>query len=324
MTQITKSRLTSLILWAKQNNIDEKYLPRDIQNLKNLEVLKLHDLNLKQLPDEIGILTNLRELYLSYNQLTQLPDTIGQLINLEILWIQGNQLSFLPNSLTSLAKLKELAAFDNNLICLPESIQSMTALTDLFLHSNCLDEHTCKEVLAHLTLNRLSLYKQKIHVLDESTFTPALELRNHIFDNLDSLEYDTLKASLNMKANLPWAKKIGIEKLQYWVAVNTEAEGIQDVQGIVGLYTNIDTPKHVWLGWYGVNPEARGRNIGSTLLNFAIATAKLQGYEELHLYTTTDNVYIKARNMYQKRGFNMYKKEKNGTLYYKHHLNENY
>lgn len=88
----SRSELLKIIAWADKNNIPQYRLPRDTEELCNLDALYLNDLKLTYLPDSIGNLSQLTELYVGDNQLTHLPDSIGNLTNLRELNIHDNPL----------------------------------------------------------------------------------------------------------------------------------------------------------------------------------------------------------------------------------------
>ncbi|MGK8264786.1 hypothetical protein [Moraxella nonliquefaciens] len=64
-----RSELLKIIAWADKNNIPQDRLPRDTEELCNLDALYLNDLKLTHLPDWIGKLSQLTELRVSDNQL---------------------------------------------------------------------------------------------------------------------------------------------------------------------------------------------------------------------------------------------------------------
>lgn len=84
--------LLKIIAWADKNNIPQDRLPRDTEELCNLDTLYLDNWELTHLPDSIGKLSQLTTLDVSFNQLTHLPDSIGNLTNLRRLNIHDNPL----------------------------------------------------------------------------------------------------------------------------------------------------------------------------------------------------------------------------------------
>mgnify|MGYP001281250548 CR=1 FL=1 len=159
----------------------------------------------------------------------------------------------------------------------------------------------------------------RIEKLNSARLSDAIELRDCIFDELLPLEYETLEASLDTKKFSEWYAQAQMKTLDYWVALNE----VENLLGLIGLYTEQgDKKSKVWLGWFCVDSNYRGKKVGSRLLDFAIDTAKAAGFGELHLYTTYDNEYKQARFLYEKRGFVKYKElKKDGSVYFKLTLN---
>jgi GNAT superfamily N-acetyltransferase len=112
---------------------------------------------------------------------------------------------------------------------------------------------------------------------------------------------------------------VGMGWCRYWVAVNSDME----VLGITGIYTMLEDSKTYWLGWTGVAPEARGKRIGSKLVDFAISQARNANVNYLKLYTSDIPDYAIACQLYERRGFELinkvatkYKQMTFNTLYY--------
>lgn len=95
--------LLKIIAWADKNNIPQYNLPRDTEELCNLDALYLYGLGLTHLPDSIAKLSQLTELDVSGNELTHLPDWIGKLTNLKKLRITDNPIIELPEYLYQLS-----------------------------------------------------------------------------------------------------------------------------------------------------------------------------------------------------------------------------
>lgn len=152
----------------------------------------------------------------------------------------------------------------------------------------------------------------QIQPLHATTLSSAIALRDAVFPDLGKHEHETLYASL-VPSSYQVHKKLGIIDLSYWTAIDSES---QNISGLIGLYTELDDPDAIWLGWYCVDHKYRGHKIGSRLLSFAIDEAKKRGKSTLHLYTTADEDYATARMQYEKIGFVHYKSVKN-DLYYR-------
>jgi len=130
---------------------DQYLLLRDLTNLKSmfeqleslnlleiyqLEIFDLTNLGLTFLPREIGQLNNLQLLNVSFNQLTELPLEIKFLTNLKELKVNNNQLTTLPLEIKFLTKLVRLNLSNNQLTELPLEIKFLNKLQDLYLIHN--------------------------------------------------------------------------------------------------------------------------------------------------------------------------------------------
>lgn len=98
---------------------------------------------------------------------------------------------------------------------------------------------------------------------------------------------------------------VGVADLgPFWVAVDEQGEVI----GSVGLHRfRRDAGEAVWLSWYCVAPESRGREIGARLLDHAIARAAESGARFLRLYTGDGEVMARAQDVYESRGLRITK-----------------
>jgi Leucine-rich repeat (LRR) protein len=84
---------------------------------------------LKFLPNEIGNLKNLEMLQLKYNWLDSLPDSLGNCVQLKFLYLNRNNLSELPESLGNIAGLKEVyVAGAGQVVLIPESFCDLRLL----------------------------------------------------------------------------------------------------------------------------------------------------------------------------------------------------
>jgi GNAT superfamily N-acetyltransferase len=88
---------------------------------------------------------------------------------------------------------------------------------------------------------------------------------------------------------------------RYWVATSGDK-----VVGTIGLYSYAqDQREALWVGWFAVAPEARGKGTGSQLLDFNIATARQEGMTYMRLYTSTSENEAAAQRLYQSRGLHI-------------------
>jgi RimJ/RimL family protein N-acetyltransferase len=76
------------------------------------------------------------------------------------------------------------------------------------------------------------------------------------------------------------------------------------VLGTTGLYQyKRDAQEAVWVGWFCVDPKARGKGIGQKLIEHTICLAVQAGFRRVRLYTSTDPNEEAAQRLYEKNGF---------------------
>jgi ribosomal protein S18 acetylase RimI-like enzyme len=77
-----------------------------------------------------------------------------------------------------------------------------------------------------------------------------------------------------------------------------------NVLGTTGLYRyKRDADEAVWVAWFCVDVEARGRGIGQKLLDHTVEVAQAAGFRIIRLYTSTDPNEAAAQSVYEKNGF---------------------
>jgi N-acetylglutamate synthase-like GNAT family acetyltransferase len=90
--------------------------------------------------------------------------------------------------------------------------------------------------------------------------------------------------------------------VDYWVVLNKN----DDVIAVTGIYKlKEDSNDVVWLGWYCVRNDQRGKGFGKELLEWTIKKAKERGFKKMRLYTSTDPNEAVAQILYEKMGFNI-------------------
>ena len=117
-------------------------IPKSFGNLENLRVLNLNGNCISSLPEEFGNLKNLEELGMAYNRLKSLPKSIGNLTNLKILDMSNNEISSIPASIGNLTKLEELDLTNNEITKVPSSLQNLKNIKIIKLDISLSDNYT--------------------------------------------------------------------------------------------------------------------------------------------------------------------------------------
>ena len=88
------------------------------------------------------------------------------------------------------------------------------------------------------------------------------------------------------------------------MAFDVYVDEVDLVLGTTGLYRyKKDFDRAVWLSWFCVDPNARGRGIGQALIEHSVARARETGISLMRLYTSTDPNEASAQRLYVRNGF---------------------
>lgn len=95
------------------------------------------------------------------------------------------------------------------------------------------------------------------------------------------------------------------------VAFDLYVDEAGHVLGTTGLYRyNKDAVEAVWVAWFCVDPEARGRGVGQALIDHTVTQARNAGFYRIRLYTSTDPNEAVAQRLYEKNGFKEIRRKK--------------
>jgi ribosomal protein S18 acetylase RimI-like enzyme len=157
-------------------------------------------------------------------------------------------------------------------------------------------------VAARSEAHRATIFA-KIEPLSRVRLASAAALANRVFGDdapgrwfrtsLDrSLYADTVARTFDPNG-------VPLPGVRYWTATDKTGQ----VVGTTGLYEYAsDRYQASWLGWMCVEPRARGRKIGQSLVEKAIGEARADGKAFLRLYTSTDPNEAAAQRLYEKLG----------------------
>jgi ribosomal protein S18 acetylase RimI-like enzyme len=97
------------------------------------------------------------------------------------------------------------------------------------------------------------------------------------------------------------------ELINFWVAIDENS----NVVGITGIYSYLkDREDAIWLAWFCVDPEQRGKGIGKKLIEYTLDVTKKYNKKYFRLYTSSDPNEAAAQYLYEKYGFKIVKEEK--------------
>lgn len=143
--------------------------------------------------------------------------------------------------------------------------------------------------------------------MNADDLTASIDLANSVFWLEAKKKYPEIafSASIGIEPHSSYVTEKGTDDLHYWIA---KEDG--KVLGTVGLYHELETPDRIWIGWFCVSPDARGKGIGRKLLQFTVNRAKSdKEYKEIWLYTSRDPNEAAAQILYDKMGFQIMTEE---------------
>ena len=123
------------------------------------------------------------------------------------------------------------------------------------------------------------------------------------------------RKSLSNEANLKsWKGPEHIlSRLNYWILLDEKDKVI----GVTGLYGYKEIPEEVWLAWFCLDPNVRGKGLGRQLLEWTMTKAKEEGYKVFRLYTSTDPNEAPAQKLYESIGLKVTEEKDDDETPYK-------
>lgn len=143
------------------------YLPKEIGYLRNLRNLYLQNNGLNFLPDEIVNLENLQVISVSDNNLTSLPKEIGKLKNLKDICLYKNKFEYLPKEIGDWENLERLDVACNFLKSIPKEIGKLTKLINIYIENNKLTSLPIKEMCNMNNLRKIYVYDNNLSNVNE-------------------------------------------------------------------------------------------------------------------------------------------------------------
>ncbi len=145
---------------------------------------------------------------------------------------------------------------------------------------------------------------------------PALKLVNSVFPRR---EQGWERADISFPISiLPLGQFItrlaGYPMLKYWIARDRKTN---QIYGTLGCYTRSDDPDAYWGGWMCVDPRQRGNIVGKKLYTVVVRQYRMKGDRAyFRMYTSTDPKEARARAIYERYGFKIYKEKFNPVTGY--------
>ncbi|XP_065255153.1 leucine-rich repeat-containing protein 63 [Emys orbicularis] len=136
--------LVDTLVYLNLSFNDLHFFPREVYNIKNLEVLKLRNNPIKEIPDDVHKLKTLRILNMSFNLLSVLPTGLFLLPYLSYLDVSFNDISVIPHEIRNLRALECLNVEGNQLCALPCEVLKLP-LKLLYTENNLMHPFLWKE-----------------------------------------------------------------------------------------------------------------------------------------------------------------------------------
>lgn len=118
------------------NGIVLQEFPKELGNLRTLEVLSIAGCQIKELPESIGYLKKLTVLYAENNLLKQLPHTFKQLDQCKELNLGSNKFQDFPNDIFNLLNLEYLDMRNNDMLRIEAKVKVLHKLEYLDVSQN--------------------------------------------------------------------------------------------------------------------------------------------------------------------------------------------
>lgn len=153
--------------------------------------------------------------------------------------------------------------------------------------------------------------------LSNENVNEAVDLVCSVFSgdcNTEDSPVVAYRASLDREQYQDFICRHNLGILEYFVV---KKEDENKIIGATGWYTRITDDKNtIWLGWYCLSQEERGKGFGRKILEWTMDKAREKGYTKMKLYTSTDPNEATAQILYEKLGFEIVDEElKEGESY---------
>jgi len=114
------------------------YIPAEVANCGNLEVLLIDNNDLREFPEQMEFLINLVHVDASRNKLEYIPQQIENCYPMKYLILHSNRIKELSPSIGELAQLELCNLSSNQLREIPEEFSNLTSLTKLDISNNAI------------------------------------------------------------------------------------------------------------------------------------------------------------------------------------------